>query len=167
LSVLNRIRILLLAVWLGAAIYFSAVVAPAAFAVLRSFLLPNAGEIAGTIVTRSLAVVNVGGFVVSLLSLAAALILRNRYTRLSLILQSILLAVVGVACGVGEWVIAARMRGLRSVLHGQIDQVSLTDPNRLAFATLHGYSVSALAVAIIAGLIAFFVITTRLDRIAR
>jgi hypothetical protein len=148
----------LLAAWLGAAIYFSAVVAPAAFGVLRSFLLPNANEIAGTIVTRALGVINTIGFVVSLLLLAGALVLRRNYGRGSLLVQVVLLAVVAGATGLGEWVIASRMRGLRATMQGQIDQVALTDPNRVAFAALHSYSVRALGIAIIAGLIAFFVI---------
>jgi hypothetical protein len=148
----------LLAAWLGAAIYFSAVVAPAAFGVLRSFLLPNANEIAGTIVTRALGVINTIGFVVSLLLLAGALVLRRNYGRGSLLVQVVLLAVVASATGLGEWVIASRMRGLRATMQGQIDQVALTDPNRVAFAALHSYSVRALGIAIIAGLIAFFVI---------
>jgi hypothetical protein len=148
----------LLAAWLGAAIYFSAVVAPAAFGVLRSFLLPNANEIAGTIVTRALGVINTIGFVVSLLLLAGAIVLRRNYGRGSLLVQVVLLAVVASATGLGEWVIASRMRGLRATMQGQIDQVALTDPNRVAFAALHSYSVRALGIAIIAGLIAFFVI---------
>jgi hypothetical protein len=148
----------LLAAWLGAAIYFSAVVAPAAFGVLRSFLLPNANEIAGTIVTRALGVINTIGFVVSLLLLAGALVLRRNYGRGSLLVQVVLLAVVASATGLGEWVIASRMRGLRATMQGQIDQVALTDPNRVAFAALHSYSVRALGIAIIAGLIAFFLI---------
>ena len=46
-------------------------------------------------------------------------------------------------------------------MHGQIDQIPLSDPNRIAFAALHGYSVAALSVAIIAGLLAFFLIANR------
>jgi Domain of unknown function (DUF4149) len=158
LTVLNQIRTLLLAAWLGAAIYFSAVIAPAVFGVLRSFLLPNANEIAGTIVTRSLTVINMTGFAASLLLLAGGLVLRRRYGRTSFLLQIVFLAIVAVATGVGEWVIAAKMRSLRIAMLGQIDQLALTDPNRVAFATLHGYSVSALGIAIIAGLVTFFVI---------
>ena len=45
------------------------------------------------------------------------------------------------------------MRGLRAAMNGQIDHVPLTDPNRIAFAALHGYSVAALGVAIIAALV--------------
>ena len=67
--------------------------------------------------------------------------------------QLFLLMVVAVATAVGEWVIAARMRGLRLAMHGQIDQVPLSDPNRIAFAALHGYSVAALGIAMIASLL--------------
>lgn len=135
------------------ALYFSAVVAPSAFGVLRSFSLSNAGEIAGTIVSRSLSVVNKSGVLVSLLLLVTAPAVRKYYARASFVLHSVLLFVVAIACGVGEWVIAAKLRGLRVAMHGQIDQVPLTDPNRAAFAVLHGYSVAALSVAMIAALI--------------
>jgi hypothetical protein len=153
LSVANQVRMLLLAAWLGVAIYFSAVVAPSAFGALRSFGLVNANEIAGTIVTRTLSVVNLSGVCLSLLVLITAFAARNAYQRTALILQNVLLAVIALATGIGEWVIAARMRGLRAAMHGQIDQVPLTDPNRLAFAALHGYSVAALSVAMIAALL--------------
>lgn len=161
MPLLNQVRMLLLAAWLGAAIYFSAVVAPSVFGVLRSFSLTNANEIAGTVVTRTLAVVNISGFVLSVLLLASTFMLKKSYGRASFILQIVLLAIVATATGVGEWVIASRMRGLRAAMHGQIDQVALTDPNRVAFAALHSYSVSALGIAIIAGLISFFVIAHR------
>jgi hypothetical protein len=152
---------LLLGAWLGAAIYFSAVVAPSVFGVLRSFNLTNANEIAGTVVTRTLAVVNISGFVLSILLLASTFVLKKSYARASFILQIALLAIVVATTGLGEWVIASRMRGLRATMHGQIDRVALNDPNRVAFAALHSYSVSALGIAIIAGLIAFFVIANR------
>jgi hypothetical protein len=157
----------LLAAWLGAAIYFSAVVAPSVFGVLRSFGLTNANEIAGTIVTRTLSVVNTSGFFLSLLLLITCFALKKNYGRKSLILQMALLMIVAVATGLGEWVIAARMRGLRAAMHGQIDQVALSDPNRVAFASLHSYSVSALGIAMIAGVIAFFVIANRFKSIER
>ena len=161
LPFLNQVRMFLLAAWLGAAIYFSVVVAPSVFAVLRSFSLTNANEIAGTIVTRTLSVVNTSGFVLSLLLLITTFVLKKYYGRTSLILQIALLMIVTVATGLGEWVIAARMRGLRAAMHGQIDQLALSDPNRIAFAALHGYSVSALGIAMIAGLLACFVIANR------
>jgi len=42
-----------------------------------------------------------------------------------------------------------------------IDQVSAADPMRVAFAALHGYSVAALGIAMIAALLLSFVIRTR------
>jgi hypothetical protein len=153
----------LLAAWLGAAIYFSVVVAPSVFGTLRSFSLINANEIAGTIVTRTLSIVNTSGFILSLLLLITTLALKKNYGRTSLILQIALLMIVAVATGLGEWVIAARMRGLRAAMHGQIDQVALGDPNRIAFAALHSYSVAALGIAMIAGLLAYFVIAKPLQ----
>ena len=161
MPLLNQIRILLLGAWLGAAVYFSAVVAPSVFGVLRSFSLPNANEIAGTVVTRTLSVVNTSGFVISLLLLVSTLVFRKNYGRVAFFLQSALLTIVAITTGVGEWVIAAKMRGLRAAMHGQIDRIALTDPSRVAFAMLHRYSVAALGIAIIAGLIAFFVMSSR------
>ncbi len=161
LDVLNHVRMLLLASWLGAAILFSAVVAPSAFRVLRAFDLPNANEIAGTIVTRTLSVVNTSGFILGLLLLITAFVIKESYGRRSFILQILLLMVVAITTGLGECVIAAKMRGLRAAMHLPIDQVAVSDPNRIAFAALHGYSVVALGIAIIAALIAFFVIANR------
>ena len=154
MRIINHLRIALLAAWLGIAIYFSAVVAPGAFGVLRSFSLPNAGEIAGTIVTRTLYVVNLSGLLVSLFLLVTAFAVKKHYGRASFILHNALLIIVAVCNAVGEWVIAARMRGLRAAMQGQIDQVAVSDPNRIAFAALHGYSVAALSIAMIGALVA-------------
>ena len=152
MGALQNLRMLLLAAWLGCAIYFSAVVAPSAFGVLRSFGLPNSSEIAGAIVTRTLSVVNTSGFILSLL-LLLTLFTVKRLQRWSLVLQFLLLSVIGAATAIGEWVIAARMRALRLAMLGHIDQTPLTDPNRMAFAALHGYSVAALAIAMMAALV--------------
>jgi len=161
MSTLNNIRLLLLASWLGAAIFFSAAVAPSAFRVLRAFDLPNASEIAGSIVTRTLSVVNTSGFILSLLLLLTAFVLKASYGRTAFILQTVLLLIVAITTAVGEWAIAAKMRGLRAALHTSIDQIPAGDPSRVAFDALHGYSVTALSIAIIAALIAFFVIANR------
>jgi hypothetical protein len=161
MSILNNIRLLLLASWLGAAIFFSAAVAPSAFRVLRGFNLFNAGEIAGTIVNRTLSVVNTSGFVLSLLLLITAFVLKESYGRVAFILQILLAVILSVTTGVGEWVIAAKMRGLRAAMHSTIEQIPAGDPSRVAFDALHGYSVTALSIAIIAALIGFFVMANR------
>jgi Domain of unknown function (DUF4149) len=144
----------LLALWLGAALFFGAVVAPAAFGVLRSFGLPNANEIAGSIVTRSLSVVNIAGFVVALFLLVSAFVRRNPQGRATFVIECICLGVIALTTSVGHWVIAARMRALRAAMELPIDQIAADDSRRIAFNTLHGYSVNALGLGMIAALIA-------------
>lgn len=145
---------MLLAVWFGAALFFSAVVAPAAFGVLRSHGLPNASELAGGIVTRSLSVVNVAGFVVALLLLVTLFLRRSSVGRASVIAEGICLGLIALGTGVGHWVIAARMRAIRAALELPIDQIAADDSRRVAFNSLHGYSVNALSLAMIAALVA-------------
>ena len=134
--------------------FFGAVVAPAAFGVLRSFGLPNASEIAGSIVTRTLGVINVAGFVIALLLLVTAFLRRHAQTRLSLIIECACVGVIALTAALGHWWIAARMRALRAAMELPIDQIAATDPRRIEFNALHGYSVKALGIAMIAGLVA-------------
>lgn len=151
---MNATRLILLACWVGAALFFGAVVAPSAFAVLRSFGLANANEIAGSIVTRSLAVINIAGFALSLLLLVTLIVRRNYSGRWSFMLEAVCLAVIAFATAVGHWFIAARMRALRAAMVVPIDQIAADDPRRIAFGNLHGYSVNALSLAMIAALVA-------------
>ena len=155
-TVLNATRLILLACWFGAALFFGAVVAPAAFGVLRSFGLPNASEIAGGIVTRSLGVVNIAGFVIALLLLATLFWLRRSSSGVSFIIECISLGLIALATGVGHWFIAARMRALRAAMELPIDQIAASDARRIEFNALHVYSVRALGIAMIAGLVALF-----------
>jgi len=150
-AILKNFSLILVACWLGAAIFFSSVVAPAAFSVLRSFQITNASEIAGAIVNRSLSVINVGGFVIGILALLIAITIRDQ--RKWFLLETVALAVLTVMTAVGQWVIAARIRTIRAALTVPIDQLGLDDPQRMAFANLHRYSVIVLSVAMIAALI--------------
>src|ERR671933_646463 len=79
--IVRDLRLLLAALWLGGAVFFSAVVAPAAFGVLRARQVVYANEAAGSIVTRTLSVVNAGGFVIALLLAASAFLFRRGTTR--------------------------------------------------------------------------------------
>ena len=152
----------MLACWFGAALFFGAVVAPAVFGVLRSFGLPNANEIAGSIITRSLAVVNIAGFVIALLLLATLILRRSAAGRISFIVECICLGVIVLATGVGHWLIAARMRALRAAMVLPIDQIAADDPRRVAFNNLHGYSVNALGLAMIAAVVAMILMARSL-----
>ncbi len=152
----------MLAAWLGAALFFGAVVAPAAFAVLRSFGLPNASEIAGSIVTRTLGVINVAGFFIALVLLVTALLRRQAQTWLSFIIECACIVVIALTTALGHWWIAARMRALRTAMVLPIDQIAVDDARRVAFNALHGYSVKALGIAMIAGLVALVLMGRKL-----
>ncbi len=160
-ALVRDFRLLLVALWLGGAVFFSAVVAPSAFAVLRARGVPYANEAAGSIVTRTLAVVNTGGFVVALLLLLSAFLFRREVARRAFLMETFALALVGAATAVGQWVIAARMVALRAAMGRPIDDVPADDPLRLTFGAWHGYSVAALAVAIVAAAVALLLIARR------
>jgi hypothetical protein len=50
------------------------------------------------------------------------------------------------------------MRALRASMVFPIDQIAVDDPRRIAFNNLHGYSVSALGLAMIAALVVIVLI---------
>lgn len=154
---LEGVRLALVALWLGSAVFFSFVVAPTAFAVLPSH------ELAGMLVTRTIAVVNVGGFIISLLLLVTAFIGKRDETgrRAIRLIEVASLAIITVACGVGHWIVAVRMIALRASMGRPIDAVAVDDPARAAFNSLHGYSVALMCVAIIAGVVALLAIARR------
>jgi hypothetical protein len=162
MTILNSSRLVLLAAWFGAAVFFSAVVAPAAFSVLRSFALANASEIAGSIVTRSLAVINVGGFIIGVFLLLTLFIGRASQGRIAFIIELFSVVIIVLGTGLGHWVIAARMRAIRAATAVPLDQLPMDDSSRLLFNSLHGYSVKALSLAMIAALIAMVLISKRL-----
>jgi hypothetical protein len=163
MAILNFTRLVLLSLWLGAAVFFGAVVAPAAFTVLRSFAVPNANEIAGTIVTRALSAVSISGFLIGLFLLATAFARRNTPGQVGFLVELVCLVIVVVATGIGHWLIAARMLALRAAMALPIDQIPVDDPRRIAFNSLHGYSVKVFGVAMIAALLAVVLIARSLS----
>jgi hypothetical protein len=154
--VLEGARLVLGALWLGGAVFFSFVVAPTAFAILPTH------ELAGALVTRTIAVVNVGGFIISLLLLATAFFgKRDKARHVTRLFEIASLAIIAVACGVGHWIVAARMVALRASMGRPIDAVAADDPARIAFNSLHGYSVALMCAGIIAGIVALLAIARR------
>lgn len=161
LSGLQDVRLLLIGLWLGAALFFSFVVAPSVFVVLRDSTALYANHLAGSIVTRDLAVLNTSGFIISLLLLASAFIFRGNGVRNAFPAEIISLMVIAVTTGVGQWVIAAKMLALRRQMGRPIDETAAGDPLRLAFNSLHLYSVAALMVAMLAALVVFVLVARR------
>ncbi|HWS54501.1 MAG TPA: DUF4149 domain-containing protein [Pyrinomonadaceae bacterium] len=148
-------RLLVAALWLGGAAFFSFAVAPSAFAVLPT------RDLAGALVARTLAVVNVGGALAGLLLLATLPFGRARVGRFALRAEAAALAVVAASSAAGHWLIAARMRALRAQMAAPIDSLAPADPLRVAFNDLHGYSVAALLAGMLAGVVALLLIARR------
>lgn len=112
--------------------------------------------------TRSLSVINIAGFLISLLLLVTAILRRNSAGRVSFIVECVCLGVIALATGVGHWLIAARMRALRAAMELPIDQIAASDPRRIEFSSLHGYSVNVLGLAMIAALVALVLMSRSL-----
>jgi len=149
---------LLLGLWLGAAVFFGAAVAPTLFGLLRGAQLPNANELAGMMITRILATINRGGFEISLFLIVTGYFLSKKENQLMRFAEMISLAIMAIMTGVSHWIISARMLALRTAMQAPIDQIASSDPRRVAFEVLHRYSVAAMGIAIVAGLVAFLII---------
>lgn len=154
-SIVRQLRLLLLGIWLGAAVFFGAAVAPALFNVLREAGLANANELAGSIVTRLLGFINRGGLEIALFLFVTAFFVNRNRSRLAYWAEVISIAIMAIMTGVSQFVVSARMLELRRAMGSPIDQVSPIDPRRMAFDALHRYSVMVMSVAMIAGLLAF------------
>lgn len=154
-------RTLLIGLWLGAACFFSFAVAPSVFAVLPS------RELAGSVVNRTLLIVNYSGIIVGLILLASSYLSKQAVNRLSLRIEQGLLLLLTAACAFGQFVIGARLQGLREQIGRPIEEVAADNPLRIAFNDLHVYSVTILSVAMIAALIGFFLLAGRAGAAAR
>ncbi len=163
-TIVGYLRLLLLGLWLGAAIFFGAAVAPTVFGVLRGAQLANANELAGMMVTRLLATINRGGFEIGLFLLVTGYFMSKRESRLARFAEMISLSIMAIMTGVSHFVISARMLAIRGALQVPFDQIARDDPRRMTFDALHGYSVAAMAIAVVAGLIAFFLISIQSRR---
>ena len=160
MNLIKDFRALLVALWLGAACFFSFAVAPTAFGVLPS------RELAGSMVSRTLMIVNLSGLVIGLILLASSFVKQTGAKPFSVWTERLLLAVLIAACAVGQFVVGSWLFYVRSQFGGRpIDEVPLEDPLRIQFNTLHEYSVWILVTAMIAALLAFFVIARKPNKI--
>ena len=134
---------LLLAVWIGAALLFTIVVAPAAFAVLPTRTL------AGALVGRVLPVIFYAGVVIGSL-----IVLLDIIGRTGAWGRSAAGAVSALACAVAQLVVGTRIDRLRVAIGGPLDALAADDPRRIAFGRLHAISVGWLGLAMVAAIIA-------------
>ena len=150
----SDIRLLLTAIWLGAAVFFI-FVAQSAFAVLPE------RELAGAMVNRTLAIVNYGGLAIALILLATSLVGQAAVNRCWLWTERIVLLVLAAATAIGQFVIGWWLMLLRNEMGKPIDQVAADDPLRVQFNQMHEYSVWVLMTGMAAALIVFFIIANR------
>jgi hypothetical protein len=153
-SFISKLRLVLISAWLGVAIFFAAWVAPTLFGVLRGAGLQNASNIAGTIVSRLLSVINSSGFEIAFFALVTALFINRDQQRASRIAEVISLLIMAIMAAAGQWVVTPRMAALRAAMQAPIDQIAANDPRRMAFDNLHKYSVLLLSIAMLAAIAA-------------
>ncbi len=151
---LSIIRLLLLAIWIGAAVFFVGV-AQSAFSVLPS------RELAGSIVNRTLAILNFGGMAISIVLILTSLVAAARMNKIWLWFERVLLVFVGAACAVGQFVIGLWLASIRIQLGRPMDEVAVDDPLHIQFNSLHEYSVWVLFAGMAAAVIVFFIIANR------
>ncbi|MBA4071582.1 MAG: hypothetical protein C0497_07065 [Gemmatimonas sp.] len=130
--------LILVALWLGAALLTVTVVAPGAFAVLPTRAL--AGEMVG----RVLPVVFAGAILVP----AAVLAIVPAVRRSGLAVTAG--GAAAVAAAVALWVVNPRIAALRAAAVMPIDQLAASDPRRTLFGLWHGVSVALLGLAMLA-----------------
>jgi len=153
-ALFGDVRLLLIALWLGAAL-FSLVVAQGAFSVLPT------RELAGAVVGHALAFLNTSGFAISVLLFISSFFMPAKTTNRARLTERIALLIVALATAIEQWVITARLRDIRAAMGRPVDELAKDDPLRVAFGSLHGYSVIVLMLAMLAAAIAFFAIARR------
>ena len=136
-------EMLMLAAWLGAALLFTTVVAPAAFTALPSRTL------AGAVVGRVLPALFYTGVVVGV-----AVFLLDTLGRTGTWTRASAGAVTAVACAIAQFIVGGRVERLRQQIAGPIDALAADDARRVSFGRLHAFSVGWLGIAILAALLA-------------
>ena len=144
-----------LALWLGAAAVFSAVVAPAAFAVLPTRTL------AGDVVGRVLPVIFYAGISLGVLVVVLDTVDAEEWRWSGVVAAG---AVITVACAAAQFVVGSRIDLVRSRISGPVDSLPPSDPLRVEFGRLHGISVALLGIAMLAAAVAVVAIARNLAR---
>lgn len=130
-----------IALWLGAAAFFSIAVAPALFATLPSRTL--AGEVVG----RLLPGIFYSGMIVGVLVALTQFRANDAWAWRGREISSVVMI---TACLIAQIVIAPRIARLRADIGGPIEILPLDDGRRVAFGRLHGASVAWLGLAMLA-----------------
>ena len=152
-SFLQFLRVLVLGAWVGAIIYFAAVVTQGAFAVLSS------RDEAGLLVGFTLGGLHLMGVSSAAVFVAASVALTKSLRAFvePAVLGVILMAALTIA---SQDYVIPRMAVLRSQM-GSVDATLASDPRRAEFDKLHGVSVDIEGGVLIIGLISLFLAVRR------
>lgn len=134
---------LLLSIWIGAALLFTVVVAPAAFVVLPTRTL------AGALVGRVLPVIFYAGVLIG-----AVIVVLDLVGQTGSWGRAAAGAVSALSCAVAQLVVGTRIDRLRASVNGPLDALAADDPRRIAFGKLHAISVGWLGIAMLAAIVA-------------
>lgn len=136
---------ILLSAWLGAAVFFSAIVAPAAFRALPD------PSMAGTLVRATLPAIFYAGMVVGIVSAWLGSSGTSVFARG---VRTACAAGVALCSVVAEFVAVERIERLRARLTTPIESLATNDPVRMTFGRLHALSVGLLGLAMILAIVA-------------
>jgi hypothetical protein len=143
----RSLRLLALGTWIGALVYFVAVVTRGAFAVLSR-------DQAGLLVGFTLSRLHIMGLIAAAIFVFASLVL-HKSARAFLgpaVLGVILMATL---TAVSEYQVIPRMDALRRQMDS-VEATPSTDPRRAEFDRLHSLSVDLEGAVVLMGIVAFF-----------
>ena len=129
---------IVLSAWLGAAVFFSAVVAPAAFRAL-----PDT-SMAGALVGATLPAIFYAGIVAGLVSLWLGMSGAPAAARA---VRAVCAAGVALCCAAAQFGAVHRIERLRARLTTPLESLAPNDPARVTFGRLHALSVGLLGFA--------------------
>lgn len=142
-------EVLLLGVWLGAMSFFSFAVPQSGFAVLPS------RQLVGLLVTSTITKVEVLGLIIGgLLILIQLATWKTRGSARSA--RLILVGLMVLAAAASRFWITPEMVELRNAMGPVLENVPATDPAKMRFDQMHGYSVGSILIAMLSGSVALF-----------
>lgn len=143
---------LALGVWLGALVFFAAVLAPIAFSQLPPlFPTPAAGiHAAGLVVGGSLVRLHWMGLFCGVVFLLVMVVARAHYR--TVIPQAFLVLLMMLLTGYSQFSIIPRMDTARDSIGGNVDAVAANNPGRQIFDRLHRRSTQVEGLVLLCGL---------------
>jgi len=143
---------LALGVWLGALVFFGAVLAPMAFSQLPPLFGAQGLHAAGLIVGGSLVRLHWMGLLCGLIFLAVTVVARAHYR--SILPQAVLVLVMMLLTAYSQFSIIPRMDTARESIGGNVDAVAANNPGRQIFDQLHRRSTHVEVLILLCGVAA-------------